>query len=175
MSNFLENFSTVAHAFSVGALSVLSSVHFSFLFTPQMVSSIWMSLTAFDILVILKYISLSTTSLQALDLCFYHPLDISMDMSIWTQFISPTSWIPILITFTIYIGPPARNICGLTSLPISYYSVDHIHSIPTIFLEFGPSPLCLYSSSQEHGIWSQVVLGLNPSSTTFWLRDRRVI
>ena len=172
MSDFPENSSTISHAFSVGAPGVLSSVHFSSLFTPQMVSSIWMSLTDFDMLVILKYVSPSPTSFQSLDLCFYYPLD----MSIWTQFIASTSWIPLLVTFTIYIGSPARNIYGLKSPPLSYYSADHIHPTSTIFLEFGPSPSpCLYSSSQEHGIWNQVVLGLNPSSTTFWLLDRRVI
>lgn len=61
MSHFLDNSSVIAHAFSVGAPSVLSSV--LFLFTPQMVSSIWMSLAAFDMLVILKYIFPSLTSL----------------------------------------------------------------------------------------------------------------
>lgn len=175
MSTFLENSSTIAHAFSVGSPCVLSSIHFSFLFTPQMVSSIRRSLPTFDMLGILKSISPSPISLQSLDLCFYYSPDISMDMSIWTQCISPTSWIPILVTFTIYIGSSARNIYGLKSLPKSYYSADQIHSTPTTFLEFSPSPLCLCSSSQEHGIWSQVVLGLNPSSTTFWLCDRRVI
>lgn len=91
MSDFPENSSTIVHAFSVGAPSVLSSVHFSSLFTPQVVSSIWMSLTYYDMLVILKYVFPSPTSLQSLDLHFYYPLDMSMDMSMWTQFISPTS------------------------------------------------------------------------------------
>lgn len=137
-----------------------------------------MSLTDYDMLVILKYVSPSPIALQSLDLHFYYPLDMSVDMSIWTPFIPPP--LEVHSTFTIYIGSPARNIYGLKSLPISYHSEVHIHStsisIPTIFLEFGPSPsLCLYSSSQEHGIWNQVVLGLHPSSTTFWLCDRRVI
>lgn len=68
MSKFLEDSSTIAHTFSVGAPCVLSSIHFSFLFTPQMVSSIRRSLPSFDMLGILKYISPPPISLQSLSL-----------------------------------------------------------------------------------------------------------
>jgi hypothetical protein len=51
-----------------------------------------------------------------------------------------------------------------------YLTSQHITSFPTptTFLEFSPSStLCLYFNLPEHGILSQVGLGLNSSSTTF--------
>jgi len=65
----------------------------SSMFTPQMMSSILMSSIDTDMLVILKHISPATISLQILDL-YYHPLDITMDIPIWTQLISRIKCVP---------------------------------------------------------------------------------
>lgn len=75
-----------------------------------MVSPILMSSIAIDMLVILKYVSSAPTSLQILDL-YHHPLDITMDISIWTQLIPPSS------VFLLNSNPGYlhHTVCRLTS------------------------------------------------------------
>lgn len=141
------------YTYTIPSVSVLMLFHLwsaslSSVFFPKMVSSILMSSIAADMLVIPKYIAPIPKFPQSLDLYFYYPLNISMDMSIWTQVMSPnkvcSSWIPVLVTITVYTGTPARNIYRLKFLLVSYQSAYHIFSTPTIFLEFGPfSPLYL--------------------------------
>lgn len=115
---------------------------------------------------------------QSLDLYFYYLLTISMDMSIWTQPMSPTKCVPPeFLTWWPSQSTQAHQLETFTGLN-SFLNLtsQHITSFPLqqSFLNLTLS-LPFASNLPEPGIWSHIVLSLNSSSISSWLRDRRVI
>lgn len=115
---------------------------------------------------------------QSLDLYFYYPLNISMDMSIWTQLMSPTKCVPPeFLSWWPSQPTQAHQLETFTGLN-SFLCLTSQHITPFLlqqsFLNLALS-LPFASNLPEPRIWSHIVLGLNSSSISFWLRDRRVI
>lgn len=150
---------TIAHAFSVGAPSVPSLVHFSFLYVyfqndiiyPDVLNCPWYTC---DSKTPISSHNLPPNLRSALSPTGHQHGHIHMDSTHFPHQVC--SWIPILVIFiTLYIGTPARNMYGLRFLLISYKSAHHIIPLQKSFLNMVlalPSASTLIHRSMGFGV-----------------------
>lgn len=146
------------YTFGVGSYVVPSLVRFSFfcifpqngVSNPDVLNCCWYAGDS-------QMYSSNPKFPQSLDLYFYYPLNISIDLSIWTQVMSPTKCVPPeFLSWWPSQSTQAHQLETFLDLnSFLYLTSQHITSFPLqqSFLNLALS-LPFTSNSPEPGIWS---------------------